>query len=181
MVEKKQSSGLLGKLKDKLDRMLGRKHSESLDISIATKKDTPSARRAYRIEVDNMHIICRTPRVKCRIADISATGVGFISTKEFPVGATIEAVMLWSGKPVIKGLKMKIMRKSDNIVGCEFTDLERGQDKIISKIVLAAQKRLIQKKHSGNQTDTTDTEVKQEAEKTMKRGVSTKGTTKIKL
>lgn len=181
MNENNCDSGLISKLKKKLDRMLGRQSKEQLDICYKPKQDTPSARKAYRIDVDNMHVICRTPRIKCRISDISATGVGFVSSKEFPVGETVEAVMLWSGKPVLKGLKMKIMRQQGKIIGCEFQDLERGQDKIISKIVLAAQKRLIQKKHSGKHPDMTEEEVQKEVERTSKRGEKKGPTPKIKI
>ncbi len=181
MSEQNSGSSLISKLRKKLDRMLGRKDKEHLDISYKPKQDTPTARKSYRIDVDNMHLICRTPRIKCRISDISATGIGFISSKKFPVGETVETVIFWSGKPVLKGLKMKIMRQQDKIIGCEFQNLERGQDKIISKIVLAAQKRLIEKKHSGKTPDTVSKEVRNEAERTMKRGTPKKTSDKIKL
>lgn len=174
-------SGLVSKLKTKLDRMLGRKNSESLDIDYRPQKEVPAARRAFRIDVDNMHVICRTPRVKCRIQDISASGIGFISSKEFPVGTVIEAVLIWSGKPVLKNLKLKITRRTPKIVGCEFTELERSQDKVISKIVLAAQKRMIQKKHSGKHPDKTEEEVNKEIEAQKKRGVATASNKTIKL
>ncbi len=174
-------SGLVSKLKTKLDRMLGRKNAESLGIDYCPQKQVPAARRAFRIDVDNMHVICRTPRVKCRIHDISASGIGFSSSKEFPVGTVIEAVLLWSGKPVLKHLKLKITRRTPKIVGCEFTDLERSQDKIISKIVLAAQKRMIQKKHSGKHPDKTEEEIAREVEAQKKRGIAPAARKKIKL
>ncbi|WP_421902689.1 PilZ domain-containing protein [Maridesulfovibrio sp.] len=173
--------GLVGKLKTKLDRMLGRSTDESLDIEFKPQKDVPAARRAFRIDVDNMHVICRTPRVKCRILDISASGIGFASSKEFPVGTVIDAVLIWSGKPVLKNLKLKIARRTPKIVGCEFTDLERSQDKVISKIVLAAQKRLIQKKHSGKHPDRTEEEMAREIEAQKKRGVAPASDKKFKL
>ncbi len=181
MATGKNDSGLLGKLKNKLDRMLGRKSTESLDISYKPKKDCPSARKAYRIDVDNMHVICRSPRVKCRLSDISATGIGFVSSKDFPVGETVEAVLFWSGKAVLKNLQMKIMRHNGKIVGCEFQNMERGQEKIISKIVLAAQKRLIEKKHSGKNPDKIENEISEEAERLSKRGTKKKSSSKIKL
>lgn len=181
MATAKNDSGLLSKLKDKLDRMLGRKDSESIDISFNPSKSSPSARKAYRIDVDNMHVICRSPKAKCRISDISATGVGFISSKDFPVGETVEAVLFWSGKAVLKNLEMKIMRHNEKIVGCEFINMERGQDKIISKIVLAAQKRLIEKKHSGKNPDKIENEVGKEIERHSKRGSKKASSPKIKL
>lgn len=181
MAEKNNNPGMLNKLKTVLDRMLGRKEACPLDVSYRPKQDTPCARRAYRIDVDNMHVICRNPRVKCRISDISATGIGFISSKEFPVGETLEAVVLWSGKPVLKKLKMKIMRHQDKIVGCEFQDMDRTQDKIISKIVLAAQKRLIQKKHCGKTPCKPDEEIKSEVARASKVGPRKKQGKKIKL
>ena len=174
-------SGLIGKLKSKLDRMLGRKCAESLDIDYCPQKAVPAARRAFRIDVDNMHVICRSPRVKCKIRDISASGIGFSSSKEFPVGTVIEAVLLWSGKPILKNLKLKITRRTPEIVGCEFTELERAQDKIISKIVLAAQKRIIQKKHSGKHPDKTEEEIAREIEAQKKRGIAPAPDKKIKL
>lgn len=176
----KSKSGLVGKLKTKLDRMLGRKN-DHIDIEYKPQKDVPAARRAFRIDVDNMHVICRTPRVKCRIMDISASGIGFASCKEFPVGTVVDAVLIWSGKPVLKNLKLKIARRTPKIVGCEFTDLERSQDKIISKIVLAAQKRNIQKKQSGKHPDRTEEEVAREIEAQKKRGVAPASDKKFKL
>ncbi|ACS80681.1 PilZ domain-containing protein [Maridesulfovibrio salexigens] len=173
--------GLMGKLKTKLDRMLGRNAEESLDIEFKPQKDIPAARRAFRIDVDNMHVICRTPRVKCRILDISAGGIGFVSSKEFPVGTIVEAVLLWSGKPVLKNVKLKIARRTPKVVGCEFIELERSQDKVISKIVLAAQKRLIEKKHSGKHPDTTEEEMAKEIEAQKKRGITPASKKKIKL
>ncbi|WP_027722164.1 PilZ domain-containing protein [Maridesulfovibrio zosterae] len=181
MVDKQKEASFLSKLKNKLDRMLGRKNSESLDIKFKPAKSNPSARRAYRIDVDNMHVICRNPRIKCRISDISATGIGFISSKEFPVGETVEAILFWSGKPVLKELHLKIMRHNKKLVGCEFQNLERGQDKIISKLVLAAQKRQIQKKHNNPGTDKVEKEVDTEIDRHSKRGEKKDTTPKIKL
>ncbi|WP_319779123.1 PilZ domain-containing protein [Maridesulfovibrio sp.] len=177
----KKETGLVGKLKAKLDRMLGRKNAESLDIDYKPQKEIPAARRAFRIDVDNMHVICRVPRVKCKILDISASGIGFASSKEFPVGTVIEAVLIWSGKPILKNLKLKIARRTSKIVGCEFTDLERNQDKVISKIILAAQKRMIQKKHSGKCPDTTEEEMTKEIEAQKKRGIAPASSKKFKL
>ena len=181
MFDKQKEASFLSRLKNKLDRMLGRKDSESLDVKLNPAKSNPSARRAYRIDVDNMHVICRKPRIKCRISDISATGLGFISSKEFPIGETVEAILLWSGKPVLKGLKIKIMRNSKKIVGCEFQNLEREQDEIISKLVLAAQKRQIQKKHNHPGANPVEKEVDTKISRHSKRGEKKETTTKIKL
>lgn len=179
--KKKDKPGMVTKLKTKLDRMLGRNTNDSLNIDYKPKKDIPAARRAFRIDVDNMHVICRIPRVKCRIMDISASGIGFASSKEFPVGTVVDAVLIWSGKPILKNIKLKITRRTSKIVGCEFTNLERSQDKVISKIVLAAQKRLIQKKHSGKHPDMTEEEIAKEIEAQKKRGIAPTSTKKIKL
>lgn len=181
MATDKNDSGMLSKLKSKLDRMLGRKSSETLGLIYKPSQNTPSARKAFRIDVDNMHVICRSPRIKCRISDISATGIGFISSKDFPIGETVDAVLLWSGKPVLKNLKIKIVRHDGKIVGCEFQNLKRDQDKIISKIVLAAQKRLIQKKHNGKKTDKVEEEVTLEVKKYSTRKTKKNSTQKIKL
>ncbi|WP_320170438.1 PilZ domain-containing protein [Maridesulfovibrio sp.] len=181
MAESKNDPGLLGRLKTKLDRMLGRKPCEALDISYNPKQDTPSARQSFRIKVDNMHIICRSPRVKCRVCDISATGVGFLSSAEFPVGETIETALFWSGKPVIKGLKLKVMRQAKKHIGCEFAPLERGQEKLISKIVLAAQKRQIERKHKCSEPDSADKDICDEARRNAKRGSAKHDGRKIKL
>jgi hypothetical protein len=181
MGKDKKKTGLLSTLTSKLDRMLGRKKCESLDIDYKPQKTVPAARRAYRIEVDNMHVICRKPRVKCKILDLSASGIGFASSKEFPEGTVLDTVLLWSGKPILKNLKLKVMRRTPKVVGCEFMDLERSQDKIISKIILAAQKRLIQKKHSGKHPDHTEEEIAKEVEAQKKRGVVTASNKKIKL
>ncbi|WP_320008931.1 PilZ domain-containing protein [Maridesulfovibrio sp.] len=174
-------AGLISRLKTKLDRMLGRESAESLDIDFRPQKQVPAARRAFRVDVDNMHVICRTPRVKCRVLDISASGIGFASSKEFPVGTVLDAVLLWSGKPILKNIKLKIARRTPKVVGCEFTDLERSQDKVISKIVLAAQKRSIQKKHSGKHPDKTEEEIAREIEAQKKRGITPATGKKIKL
>ncbi|CCO24991.1 PilZ domain-containing protein [Maridesulfovibrio hydrothermalis] len=182
MTTDKTNSNLLSKLKVKLDRMLGRKKSEPLDLTYKPQKSCPSARKSFRIDVDNMHLICRSPRIKCRILDISATGIGFVSSKEFPPGDEIEAIILWSGKAVLKNIKMKIVRHEGKIIGCEFQDLERVQDKIISKIVLAAQQRQIEKKHNATGKDKIEAEVAKEAARIAKIEHAKKTTTKkIKL
>jgi hypothetical protein len=151
-IESKSDSGFLDKLKGKLDRMLGRKDSEE-HITLTLKNENKSAatRRSFRVSVSNMHIVCRNPRVKCKISDICADGVGFISSREFEIGSIIEAVLLWSGKPVLKNVKIKVVRQNKNIVGCCFIDLNKKQDVALSKIVLAAQKKAI-KPGSGKKT-----------------------------
>lgn len=140
-----ENSSLLDKLKLKLGRMLGRKDKKCpLDLTLKTEAPNFKAqRKSFRVSVDNMHIVCRTPRVKCKVSDVSADGIGFLSSKEFKIGSIVEAVLLWSGKPILKKLKIKVMRRHKNIVGCSFQELTKNQDKIVSKIVLAAQKRAI--------------------------------------
>lgn len=182
MGNEENKDGILDRLKGKLDRMLGRKDADSFGVSFTQKAGTPSMRTAFRIDVDNMQVICKSPRVKCKITDISANGVGFKSSKDFSVGEIIESVMLWSGKPVLKNIKMKVTRRKGNLVGCEFIDLDKNQDQIVSKIVVAAQKRSIKTSHSGvNPSQDVDKEILKTAEKQAKRSSSKAPSKKIKL
>ncbi|WP_031483892.1 PilZ domain-containing protein [Maridesulfovibrio frigidus] len=181
MGKEENNEGLLDRLKSKLDRMLGRKKADSFDVSFTQKAGTPSMRNAFRIDVDNMQVVCKSPRVKCKITDISANGVGFKSSKDFPVGEIIESVMLWSGKPVLKNIKMKVVRRKGSLVGCEFIELDKDQDKIISKIVVAAQKRSIKAAHSGAKHAQDDKEILKTAEKVTKRPSAKDPSKKIKL
>ncbi len=182
MANEENNDGILGRLKSKLDRMLGRKDAESFDVSFTQKRGTPSMRTAFRIDVDNMQVICRSPRIKCKITDISANGVGFKSSKDFPVGEIIESVLLWSGKPVLKNIKMKVVRRKGNLVGCEFLDIDKNQDKVISKIVVAAQKRSIKTSHSGvKPAQNIDKEILETAEKQAKKASAKAPSKKIKL
>lgn len=138
-------AGVLGKLKCKLDRMLGRKEcNETFDIKLNDNfAGSAATRKSFRVSVSNMEIVCRDPRIKCKVSDVSADGVGFLSDHDFGIGSIVEAVLLWSGKPILKKLKVKIIRQHKNIVGCCFQDLTKEQDIIVSKIVLAAQKKAI--------------------------------------
>jgi hypothetical protein len=182
MASEKTNLGILGQLKEKLHRMLGRKETESFDISFKGKSSSASARKAYRIHVDNMQVVCRTPRVKCRIKDISVNGIGFISSEEFPLGIIIDTVLIWSGKPILKNLKLKIVRRKEELVGCEFYELDKDQDEIISKIVVAAQKRIIKKTKSGKNTDDTlEDEITKIADKQDKHSSKKHPTKKIEL
>ncbi|SDK76845.1 PilZ domain-containing protein [Maridesulfovibrio ferrireducens] len=182
MASEDNESGIVDRLKDKLNRMLGRKESEPFDISFKGKTDSPSARAAFRIHVNNMQIVCRDPRVKCRINDISANGIGFTSSKEFPVGEIIESVLLWSGKPILKDLKLKVVRRKEKLVGCEFHELDKNQDKVVSKIVVAAQKRAIKCTKLGKKTDDeTENEIIKVAKNQAKRGSKKTPTKKIEL
>ncbi|SMF40064.1 PilZ domain-containing protein [Desulfovibrio gilichinskyi] len=182
MASEEKNLGILAQLKDKLHRMLGRKETESFDISFNAKSSSPSAREAYRIHVDNMQVVCRTPRVKCRIKDISVAGIGFISSEEFPLGIIIDTVLIWSGKPILKNLKLKIVRRKGDLVGCKFHELDKNQDKIISQIVVAAQKRIIKKTKSGKKDDDiSKDEVTIIAENQAKRSAKKQPTKKIEL
>ncbi|WP_291327168.1 PilZ domain-containing protein [Desulfovibrio sp. UCD-KL4C] len=182
MASEEKNHSILGQLKEKLHRMLGNKETESFDISFNAKQSSASARKAYRIHVDNMQVVCRTPRVKCRIKDISVNGIGFISSEEFPIGVIIDTVLIWSGKPILKNLKLKIVRRKEELVGCEFHELNKDQDKIISKIVVAAQKRTIKKtKSCKNTNDTTEDEITKIAEKQDKHNLKKQPTKKIEL
>ncbi len=179
-----EDSGFLDKLKNKLDRMLGRSQKKS-SLDLTLKEDaphSPAPRRAYRVTVNNMHIVCRTPRVKCKVSDVSADGIGFLSNKEFEVGSIVEAVLLWSGKPILKNIKIKVMRRHKNIVGCQFHELTRSQDKVVSKIVLAAQKRAIKPGSGKKVQDNTDEElIKMSSSEKAEIEMARKGKKQIKL
>ncbi len=84
---------------------------------------------------------CTELKKAMHVKDISTTGVGLFFEKPRVKGGTILTLMLATKKQKLaSGIKSKVMRHENGVIGARFQDLSRQQENILSKLVLEGQK-----------------------------------------
>ncbi|MBG0791542.1 MAG: PilZ domain-containing protein [Desulfovibrionaceae bacterium] len=137
----------------------GRKKSEevtadpidaaALGFSISLKNSDELARKRGAIRIRVKGLAVRIPRLKkiIKVADISATGLGFPFEKpRIKGGVELKMDLILDKKVVAKDVMCKVMRHEGGLVGCRFVELDRAQDDAVSKVVLLGQKQMAERK-----------------------------------
>lgn len=114
----------------------------ALGFSISIKDEQAAKRNAIRVEVKGLTVFVHRLNKPYRVADISATGIGFRFEKpRVKGGVQLKMDLLLDGKKEIEGVTAKVMRHEQGVVGCAFVDLDRHQEDAVSRLVLMGQKQ----------------------------------------
>lgn len=102
-------------------------------------------RKAYRTPVPGLEARVHHLNKFLKIHDLSALGMGLVDNdlKRLQVGHLFDCDLFLNKKLYIAGLKAKIIRIKNDVVGCQFEAMNARQEARLDKLVLEVQKRLI--------------------------------------
>lgn len=121
--------------------------------------DGDNQRGAFRTRIPGLKAKLQETGVSFDVKDLSATGIALLATVESRLkeGATVTADLMIAGKPVLIGLKSKIVRRiNQDILACQFVELDRRQEARLDKLVLEFQKRMIAQRKAKQQSKSED-------------------------
>ena len=104
-----------------------------------------SSRRAFRVQTAQLEVTIFDSQRSCKVKDLSGVGVAFFAWPGhgLSVGEGIQIGLRWRGRSYLEGLPGRIVRIADDLVGCEFVGLHKGQEYALDKLVLEVQKEEI--------------------------------------
>jgi hypothetical protein len=115
------------------------------DFSFVFPGDGKSKRGAYRVSFPGLAIRILGRNIPYAVIDLSATGLAYRDEEQsFTLGQKIRLDLCVRDKIWVEGLAAKLVRIRDNgMAACVFEDLTTDQERLLDKLTLEIQKRLI--------------------------------------
>ena len=105
-----------------------------------------SSRRAFRVQTAQLEVTIFDSEHNCKVKDLSGVGVAFFAWPGLGLsaGEVIQIGLRWRGRSYLEHLPGRVVRVADDLVGCEFVGLHKGQEYALDKLVLEVQKEQIE-------------------------------------
>lgn len=125
------------------------------DFSFVLPEDAKSKRQAYRVSFPGLAIRILGRKLPYPVIDLSATGLAYRDEEQsFTLGQKIRLDLYVRDKVWVEGLAAKLVRIRDNgLTACVFEDLTTAQERLLDKLTLEIQKRLILKRKQQENND----------------------------
>lgn len=125
------------------------------DFSFVFPGDGESKRQAYRVHFPGLSIRVQGRNMPYPVIDLSATGLAYRDDEQaFTLGQKIRLDLYVKDKAWVEGVRAKLVRIRDNgVTACVFEDLTKPQERLLDKLTLEIQKRLIDQRKRKQQED----------------------------
>lgn len=102
-------------------------------------------RRRYRVRVRGLRVMVAELEDVRLVKNVSSVGLSFYREPVDSFGSeqVLTLDLILDGKQVLQKLSSRVVWLDNELVGCEFVDLGLVQETVLDKLVLEAQKRLI--------------------------------------
>ena len=118
--------------------------AEAADTGQAAKSGAPGKERraSLRVCIPELEARLKGQERSLPVRDVSVTGAGFVfKGKRIKAGTTFRLDLALKETVYAEGLRAKVMRHDEGVLGVVWLDLDRHQDEGLHKVVLEAQKR----------------------------------------
>jgi len=129
---------------------------ENQDFSFVYPGEADIKRQAYRVHYPGLAIHIQGHEGSYAVLDLSPAGLAFRDERQsFTLGQNIRLDLFIRDRVCVQEIQAKIVRIRDAVkVACVFEDLTRQQERLLDKLTLEIQKRLIdqrkRKQQEGN-------------------------------
>lgn len=116
--------------------------------------DSDNQRGAFRARIPGLKARIQETGASFDVKDMSATGIALLAGAESRLkeGASMTVDLLIASKPVLIGLKTKVIRRiNEAVLACTFVSPDRRQEARLDKLVLEVQKRMIAQRKARQQ------------------------------
>jgi hypothetical protein len=122
--------------------------AEILDLTFDYPNETDMKRQAYRVHYPGLAIRVHGRKAPYPVIDLSPLGLAFTDKEQsFTLGQTMRLDLCIQDKVCVQGIQARIVRIRDMLrVACVFEELSRLQERLLDKLTLEIQKRLIEQR-----------------------------------
>jgi hypothetical protein len=115
------------------------------DFSFVYQGDAESKRGAYRVQFPGLAVRIPGHNRPYAVIDLSVTGLAYRDEEQsFTLGQKILLDLYVKDKAWVEGLSARLVWITDNgLTACVFEDLTTSQERLLDKLTLEIQKRLI--------------------------------------
>lgn len=116
-----------------------------------TYKGKIGKRQCYRVFHEDLSLVIKNiqgENIKFPIKDLSSYGVAFYPQKYkdiFVTNKEYKGSVIFKGEMVVQDIGLKVVRISQEVVGCEFVTISRKDEYKLDELILSIQKEQISK------------------------------------